>query len=74
VEILPGPDLTAFVTDFVRAVRASAELGSWNPLDQVLTEWKGTAAIHADPELRAKLVGPIAEGDDFGPVPNPGQD
>ena len=58
-------------TDFVRAVQASAELGSWTLLAQTITEWQGTAVIHADPELRASLVDPVPEGDDFGSVPSP---
>jgi hypothetical protein len=71
VDVLPPADLAVFVTDFVRAVQASAELGSWTLLAQTITEWQGTAVIHADPELRASLVDPVPEGDDFGSVPSP---
>jgi hypothetical protein len=58
-----------FVADFVRAVGASAELGRWSVLAQVLVEWKATASVHADPALLAELTGPV-EGE-LGPAPAP---
>jgi hypothetical protein len=69
VDLLPAEDRLRFVTDFVRAVGASAELGRWSVLAQVLVEWKATAAVHADPALVAELSHPL--GDDLGPVPAP---
>lgn len=69
VDLLPGPDRGRFVADFVRAVGASAELGRWSVLAQVLVEWKAAAAIHADPELLEELTRPLDE--DLGPVPVP---
>ena len=68
VDLLPATEVGAFVIEFVRAVQASAELGRWNALAQVISEWKATAAVHADPELLASLRTPV---DDFGPVPHP---
>lgn len=68
-DVLPQEDQLQFAHDFVRAFQASAELGHWSVLEQAVTEWRSTAAIHADPELRAKLTGPL--GDDFGEVPVP---
>lgn len=69
VDLLPEPDRVQFVTDFVRAVGASAELGRWSVLAQVLTEWKATASVHADPALLSELSGPLDA--DFGPVSAP---
>ena len=69
VELLPDPDRHRFVADFVRAVSASAELGRWSVLEQVLVEWKATAAIHADPALAEDLTRPLDQ--DLGPVPAP---
>ena len=66
---LPKDDANQFIKDFVRAFRASAELGQWALLDQTIREWQATAAIHADNELAKRLSTPI-EGD-FGPVPRP---
>lgn len=69
VECLSEASQERFVRDFVRAVQASAELEQWHILAQTVTEWRSTAAIHADPELARQLTGPI-DGD-FGPVPEP---
>ncbi|WP_326945533.1 hypothetical protein OG439_39090 [Amycolatopsis sp. NBC_01307] len=67
VDVLPEAEQAQFVHDFARAFQASAELGQWSVLAQTITEWRSTAAIHADPVLAGKLSGPIEE--DFGPVP-----
>ena len=69
VDLLPDADRLRFVADFVRAVGASAELGRWSVLAQVLVEWKATAAVHADPALVAEFSRPL--DDDLGPVPAP---
>jgi hypothetical protein len=69
VELLPDPDRRQFVADFVRAVSASAELGRWSVLEQVLVEWKATAAVYADPALAEALARPLNQ--DLGPVPAP---
>jgi hypothetical protein len=69
VSLLPESDRLHFVLDFVRAVGASAELGKWSVLAQVLVEWKATASVYADPALLAELTRPLEE--DLGPVPAP---
>jgi hypothetical protein len=69
VDVLPEAEQAQFVHDFARAFQASAELEQWSVLAQTIVEWRGTAAIHADPALAGKLTGPIEE--DFGPVPGP---
>jgi hypothetical protein len=69
VDVLPQDDRAQFVTDFVRAFQASAEMGEWSSLAQTITEWRNTAAIHADPHLAKQLTEPL--DDDFGPVPHP---
>ncbi|WP_370969924.1 hypothetical protein [Amycolatopsis sp. cg9] len=71
VDVLPAAEQTQFVRDFARAFQASAEPGQWSVLAQTITEWRSTAAIHADPVLAGKLGGPIDE--DFGPVPGPAE-
>ncbi|MGH3569582.1 MAG: hypothetical protein ACRDRH_26930 [Pseudonocardia sp.] len=68
-DLLPEPDRRRFAVDFVRAVQASAELGQWSVLAQVLVEWKATAAIHSDPALVEELARPLVG--DFGTVPAP---
>lgn len=71
-DLLPQRDRDQFVTDFVRAFQASAEMGQWAPLALTVREWKATAAIHADPELVEQLTSPL--NDDFGAVPDPTED
>jgi hypothetical protein len=68
-DLLPAADRLQIVSDFVRAVGASAELGRWSVLAQVLVEWKATAAVHDDPALVAELSRPLDY--DLGPVPAP---
>ncbi|MGQ4596655.1 hypothetical protein [Nocardia sp. R6R-6] len=69
VDVLPLSARARFVTDFIRAFTASAELGRWSVLAQTIQEWRSTAAIYADPILAQQLSEPI--DDDFGPVPEP---
>ena len=71
-DVLPEQDRVQFVTDFVRAFQASAEMGQWTSLAQTVREWKATAAVHADPELVEQLSSPL--NDDFGAVPDPTED
>ena len=68
-DLLPESDRRRFAADFVRAVQASAELGRWSVLTQVIVEWKATATIYADPVLVEEL-GRSLDGD-FGPVRAP---
>lgn len=68
-DVLPEQDRAQFVTDFVRAFQASAEMGQWTLLSQTVREWKATAAVHADPALVQQLSVPL--DDDFGVVPDP---
>jgi hypothetical protein len=66
---LPDEALPEFVTEFVRAAQASAELGRWSVLTRTIQEWKATAQVYADPELAEKLTSPI-DGD-LGPARSP---
>lgn len=69
LDLLSEADRRQFASDFVRAVQASAELGRWSVLAQVVVEWKATAAVLADPALAEELARPV--DDDLGPVPAP---
>ncbi|GGP38459.1 hypothetical protein [Saccharothrix coeruleofusca] len=71
VDVLPEDEKPQFIADFARAFQASAELGEWSLLAQVIREWRSTAAIHANPALAAKLSEPVTG--DFGPVPAPAE-
>ncbi|MDT7552023.1 MAG: hypothetical protein QOI16_559 [Pseudonocardiales bacterium] len=69
VDLLPPVERSAFAVDFVRAVGASAELGRWSVLAQVLVEWKATAAVYTEPALVDDLTRPLDA--DLGLVPAP---
>jgi hypothetical protein len=71
IDRLPREDLALFVVDFARAVQASAELGDWSGLTQVIVEWQSTALAYSDPALVRVLTEPIE--DDLGEVPSPGR-
>jgi hypothetical protein len=68
VRFLPREDVQAFLVELVSTLRAVQELDSPAPVVQVITEWRHTAEVHADPELRALLT---QDGADHGPVPPP---
>lgn len=68
VRFLPREDVQAFLVELVETLRAVEELDSPAPVVQVITEWRHTAEIHADPELFATLT---SDGADHGAVPAP---
>ena len=68
VRFLPREDVQAFLVELVETLRAVEELDSPAPVVQVITEWRHTAEIHADPELLATLS---RDGEDHGAVPAP---
>lgn len=68
VRFLPKTDVQAFLVELVETLRAVEELDSPAPVVQVITEWRHTAEIHADPELLATLT---RDGEDHGAVPAP---
>lgn len=72
LDLMPEADRRQFTTDFVRAVGASAELGRWSVLAQVIIEWRATAAVLAGPAMADELTRPLS--DDLGLVPAPDGD
>lgn len=70
IAVLPESDRAEFVQEFVQAIQASAELGQWSLLGQIVHEWANTAIVHADPELASALGQPITITDGR-IVPNP---
>lgn len=66
---LPAEERGEFAVSFSETYSACVDLGTWAPLEQLLVEWRATAAIHADPALAAKLRGPFEV--DLGPAPVP---
>jgi hypothetical protein len=51
VTFLPSADLDAFVTELVAVARGAAALGNLAPVAVLLTQWRHSAEIYADPAL-----------------------
>ena len=69
VTFLPEPDLDAFVTELVTVAQGAAELGNLAPVAVLLTQWRHSAEVYADPVL-LEILTTEPEGD-LGPVPAP---
>jgi glyceraldehyde-3-phosphate dehydrogenase/erythrose-4-phosphate dehydrogenase len=69
IRFLTDGDRMTFAQELVDAMDASESLGSPTPVLQLITEWRHTAEIYADPELLAALGSDVVE--DFGTVPPP---
>jgi hypothetical protein len=50
VRFLPAEDVEMMVAEFIATVQAACAIGNTAPVSQVLTEWRHTAEVHADPE------------------------
>lgn len=68
VRFLPVEEVRAFVLELVETLCATEALENPAPVVQVISAWRSTAEVHADPELAAVLA---ADGADYGPVPAP---
>ena len=69
VTFLPEADFQQFVGELDAVARGSASLGNLAPVAVLLTQWRHTAEVYADPVVLEALAGG-PEGD-FGPVPVP---
>lgn len=71
VRFLPAEEVRAFVVELVETLRAAESVDNPAPVVQVITEWRHTAEVHADPELAETLS---ADTSDYGsatvPPPN----
>ncbi|NLU67188.1 prevent-host-death family protein [Streptomyces sp. HNM0574] len=67
---LSSEEVREFVVELVDATHDAAELDVHTNLHRVITEWRATARVLADPELTAQLTRPLP-GDDHGEVPAP---
>jgi hypothetical protein len=59
-KFLPERDREAFLAEFLETIEACADLGDFAALGRLVTEWKSTAAVHAQ-GLAGKLTEPIGE-------------
>ncbi|WP_454854622.1 hypothetical protein [Promicromonospora soli] len=69
MRFLPHADAEAMTAEFIDATQAAAVLGNTAAIYHLVVEWRHTAEVHADPDLRRAIVGP--EVGDFGPVDRP---
>jgi hypothetical protein len=70
VAFLPADDADAFVAELARVAAGAADLDNLAPVAILLTQWRHTAEVHADPALH-QLITREPEGD-LGAVPVPG--
>ncbi|MGH3680510.1 MAG: hypothetical protein ACRDT2_09710 [Natronosporangium sp.] len=68
---LPSDGREEFFAEFVETFEVCKDLDVWVPLERLLVEWRATATIHADPELREALRRPMIVDEELGPVPPP---
>ncbi|MGW6915450.1 hypothetical protein ACWGB8_16765 [Kitasatospora sp. NPDC054939] len=69
VVFLPAEDVDALLTELVTTTRGAAALDNLAPIATLLTQWRHTAEVHADPVLHA-LVTREPDGD-LGPAAAP---
>jgi hypothetical protein len=69
VTFLPEADFDAFITELVTVAQGATELGNLAPLAVLLTQWRHSAEVFADPVL-LEILTKEPEGD-LGPVPVP---
>jgi hypothetical protein len=69
VTFLPEADFDAFVTELVSVAQGATELGNLAPVAVLLTQWRHSAEVFADPVL-LEILTREPEGD-LGPVPAP---
>lgn len=64
IEFLPSADRSMFLDEFTRVASAATTFDNYEPLTQLIHEWRATAEVHADPRLARRLRRPIeARGD-----------
>lgn len=61
LRFLPREDVQAFVLELVDTLRAADSVRNAAPIAQVVTDWRHTAEIWADPELLARLQSPVTD-------------
>ena len=67
---LPAEDIDTLLAELVDTARGAVALDNLSPIALLLTQWRHSAEIYADPALHALLTRE-PEGD-LGPVPAPG--
>ncbi|MFI6579026.1 hypothetical protein ACIBFB_24835 [Nocardiopsis sp. NPDC050513] len=71
VRFLPPEDVRAFLAELSEMLTSIEELDTNAPVFTLVTQWKHTAEVYADPETLAALTRQRDPDADFGPVPPP---
>ncbi|SDI02481.1 hypothetical protein SAMN05421505_1312 [Sinosporangium album] len=66
IRFLPDEDAKIFLRELTEVARGAAALDNLAPVAVLLTQWRHTAEVHADPALHALVTGE-PQGD-FGPA------
>ena len=61
MRFLPASDRDQFARELVDTIQAAAAVGKPSPIGDLISAWKATAGLHADPELAAQLKGSVEE-------------
>ncbi|GGM13907.1 MULTISPECIES: hypothetical protein [Micromonospora] len=69
VAFLPAEDVDQLLNELIAVAQGAASLETLNPVAVLLTQWRHTAEVYADPTL-LELVTRESDGD-LGPVPVP---
>jgi len=67
VIFLPQTDFDVFVTELVAVAQGASEIGNLAPVAVLLTQWRHSAEVYADPDLLASVTS--APEVDLGPKP-----
>jgi hypothetical protein len=59
LEFLSKGDRREFLDEFSRVVTAAAAVDDYEPVTQLVSEWRATAEIHANPTLARRLRRPL---------------
>ncbi|MEV6822957.1 hypothetical protein AB0M72_29845 [Nocardiopsis dassonvillei] len=70
---MPEADVQTFLAEFADVLHAIEELETNAPVLTLVTQWKHTAEVYADPETLEALTRERDPDADFGPVPPPGK-
>ncbi len=65
LEFLPAKDRASFVNEFARVVVASSDIDNYEPVAQVIREWRATAEILAVPSIAKRLRSSIDAAGEF---------
>ena len=65
LEFLPAKDRASFGNEFARVVVASSDIDNYEPVAQVIREWRATAEILAVPSLAKRLRSSIDAAGEF---------